>query len=295
MQNVKKRIFDIIQIGNKHDIPSTLFDYFISIVILINLTVTFMLTYDKLSPLYSILNAIDLFTIIIFTIEYILRLFTSDLLYPDKSRYRALLRYIFSFFGLIDILTILPFYLPLIFPQGAVAFRMFRVFRIFRLFRFNAQSDAFSVILNVMIKKRRQLISSMSLILIFMLAASLCMYSLEHTAQPESFRNAFSGIWWATSTLLTVGYGDIYPVTILGQILAIFIAFLGVGMVAIPTGIISAAFVEEYNNTKAPSSIHLIDNPYGIKVEKDADGSIIIIENDHTILIRQNTDPNADN
>ena len=84
------------------------------------------------------------------------------------------------------------------------------------------------------------------MVLILMVASSLCMYSLEHEAQPDKFKNAFSGIWWSTSTLLTIGYGDIYPVTVGGKIMAIVISFLGVGMVAIPTGIISAGFVESY-------------------------------------------------
>ena len=79
-----------------------------------------------------------------------------------------------------------------------------------------------------------------------MFASSLGIYSAEHEAQPEAFRNAFSGIWWSVSTLLTVGYGDIYPITVIGKIMAIIIAFLGVGVVAIPTGIISAGFVEQY-------------------------------------------------
>ena len=80
-----------------------------------------------------------------------------------------------------------------------------------------------------------------------MLASSLCMYSVEHDTQPDVFRNAFSGVWWSMSTLLTVGYGDIYPVTTLGRVMAICIAYLGVGAVAIPTGIISAGFVEQYH------------------------------------------------
>jgi NhaP-type Na+/H+ and K+/H+ antiporters with a unique C-terminal domain len=96
-------------------------------------------------------------------------------------------------------------------------------------------------------KKRQQLASSVFIILVLMLASSLCMYSVEHEAQPEVFRNAFSGLWWSVSTLLTVGYGDIYPITTLGKILGIVITFLGVGMVAIPTGIISAGFVEQYS------------------------------------------------
>lgn len=130
---------------------------------------------------------------------------------------------------------------------------MIRIVRIFRLFRINAYYDSLSVITDVLKSKRQQLISSVFIILVLMLASSLCMYSLEHEAQPEVFTNAFSGIWWAASTLLTVGYGDIYPVTTMGKLFGIFIAFLGVGMVAIPTGIISAGFVDQYSNLKKRS------------------------------------------
>ena len=127
-----------------------------------------------------------------------------------------------------------------------MAFRIFRVIRIFRLFKINSRYDAFNVIIDVIKEKSKQILSSVVMVLILMIASSLCMYSLEHEAQPEVFKNAFSGIWWSASTLLTIGYGDIYPVTVGGRIMAIVISFLGVGMVAIPTGIISAGFVESY-------------------------------------------------
>lgn len=133
-----------------------------------------------------------------------------------------------------------------IFCNIAVIFRMLRVTRIFHLFRLNAKYDSFNIITTVLYEKRNQIISSVFIVFILMLASSLCMYSVEHEAQPTVFRNAFSGIWWSMSTLLTVGYGDIYPVTTLGRIMAICIAYLGVGAVAIPTGIISAGFVEQY-------------------------------------------------
>ena len=104
-----------------------------------------------------------------------------------------------------------------------------------------------------------QIISSVFIVLVLMLASSLCMYSVEHDAQPEVFRNAFSGVWWSMSTLLTVGYGDIYPITPLGRIMAIVIAYLGVGAVAIPTGIISAGFVEQYQRNSSISSLKNTD------------------------------------
>jgi voltage-gated potassium channel len=155
----------------------------------------------------------------------------------------------FSVFGIIDLFSILPYFL-LVLPSGMVAFRVLRVFRILRLFKINAQYDAFNVIMDVLKKKKEQIISSVCIVLIMMLASSLLMYSVEHEAQPNVFENAFSGVWWSVSTLLTVGYGDIYPVTTLGKIMAIVMSFLGVGLVAIPTGIISAGFVEQYTRMK---------------------------------------------
>ena len=123
---------------------------------------------------------------------------------------------------------------------------MLRVVRIFRLFKINSQLDSFNIITGVLKEKRNQIISSVFIILILMLASSIGMYYAEHNAQPDQFENAFSGIWWSISTLMTVGYGDIYPITVVGKIMAIFTAFLGVGVVAVPTGIISAGFVEQY-------------------------------------------------
>ena len=114
------------------------------------------------------------------------------------------------------------------------------------------------MIADVLKAKKNELIASICLILILMTASALCMYSFEHEAQPEVFQNAFSGLWWSMSTLLTIGYGDIYPVTIGGRITAIIIAFLGVGLVAIPTGILSAGFVgqlSKYEEKLAKSDI----------------------------------------
>ena len=255
MKNVRDRIFNIIQIGKRTDLLSTSFDIFIVIMIMLNLFVTLFSTFEESVPYAGIINVIDTITIIVFTIEYILRLWTADFLYPSKKRAAATFKFVFSFYGIIDLLTILPFYLPFFFPAGIVAFRMLRVIRIFRLFKINSTYDAFNVITDVLKDKKNQLLSSMSLILIMMLASSLFMYSLEHEAQPEQFANAFSGIWWSTSTLLTVGYGDIYPITLGGRIMAIVISFLGVGMVAIPTGIISAGFVEQYTKLKRIESL----------------------------------------
>ncbi len=238
----KKRIFDIIQIGKREDFVSRAFDLFIVVVIFVNIAVLFIETFDAAAEYAEVLRLVEMVTIMIFGIEYLLRIWTAEYLYPKKSRGKAILRFLVSFDGIVDLCTILPFF----FLSGFIALRMLRVVRIFHLFRINAYYDSFNVITSVLSEKKNQIISSVFIILILMMASSLCMYSAEHEVQPEVFRNAFSGIWWSMSTILTVGYGDIYPVTILGRIMAMVISFLGVGAVAIPTGIISAGFVEQY-------------------------------------------------
>ena len=250
----RKRLLEILEVGNDLDHVSRAYDFLSALTIILNLTASIMYTYENLRGQYgSVLLWTERITVAFFALDYILRLFTARILYEDEkdmTEARALKKYIFSFMGIVDLLSFLPYCLPIFFPSGTVAFRMIRIVRIFRLFRINAYYDSLHVITEVISGKRPQLISSVVIILILMIGSSLCMYSLEHEAQPEVFKNAFSGLWWAASTLLTVGYGDIYPVTTLGKIFGIFITFLGVGMVAIPTGIISAGFVDQYSRIK---------------------------------------------
>ncbi len=251
LQRRRRRIFEIVEIGSTGDFYSRLYDLFYTLTILVNLTATILSTFDAIDAKYgTLLDTLDLITVVCFTVDFALRIYTADFRYPGKSIAKAANKYLFSFSGIIDVLSFLPFYLPIFFPAGAVAFRMLRVIRIFRLFRINGYYDSLNVITSVLSSKKKQLVSSVAIILVLMLASSLCMYSLENAAQPDVFRNAFSGIWWAASTLLTVGYGDIYPITTAGRILGIIITFLGVGMVAIPTGIISAGFVEQDTRLK---------------------------------------------
>lgn len=264
---IKKRIFDIIQIGNKDDFLSRGFDIFISSVIIINIAAMFAETFSGIAFLHPACKVIEIVTVIIFCLEYILRIWTADLLYPDVKKGRAVIKFLLSYDGIVDLLTILPF----LFLTGFVLFRMLRVVRIFHLFRINAQYDSFSVITTVLKEKKNQIFSSLFIIVVLMFASSIGIYNVEHDIQPDVFENAFSGIWWSMSTLLTVGYGDIYPVTVIGKIMGIIIAFLGVGVVAIPTGIISAGFVEHYTkNQNEPVKFADISSIGEISVTKES-------------------------
>ena len=247
----RRRLYSVVETGNVGDAFSRGYDVLLVASIVINLAVCVAYTFDSMELNYGpLLLTVERVTVTFFAVDYVLRVWTAKYMYPDLTPGEATWKYVRSITGIIDLASFLPYFLPVFFPTGAVAFRMFRVVRIFRLFRINAYYDSLSVITSVLASKRQQLMSSVFIILVLMLGASLCMYSLEHEAQSEVFRNAFSGMWWAVSTLLTVGYGDIYPVTPMGQFFGICITFLGVGMVAIPTGIISAGFVDQYSRIK---------------------------------------------
>ena len=264
----RKRMATIVEMGSGDDWVSRGYNILNCLMLLLNLAVTILYTFDRMELQYGgLLLAIEAITVAFFAVDYILRVWTAPAVFPNLTEFRAIRKYVFSMAGIVDLLSFLPYYLPIFFPTGAAVFRIFRVVRIFRLFQINAYYSSLNVITEVLNSRRQQLVSSVFIILVLMVASSLCMYSLENAAQPEVFSNAFSGIWWAVSTLLTVGYGDIYPITIPGKIVSIFITFLGVGMVAIPTGIISAGFVDQFSRIKRLSEYAREEDIHFIKVQ----------------------------
>ncbi|SDA51720.1 voltage-gated potassium channel [Butyrivibrio sp. INlla18] len=267
-RRIKAKIFNMVSVGVIDEPINKFYDVISIIAIILNLAAAFAITFDYMEEHYKgLLLAIEAVTTAFFAVDYVLRIVSANELYPKLSEGKSIIRYIFSFTGLIDLLSFLPYYLPVFFPAGSTVFRLFRVARILRLFRINSYYDQLNVITEIIVSKSQQLLASVFIIFILMLASSLCMYSVEHEAQPRVFQNAFSGIWWSASTLLTVGYGDIYPVTITGKILGIIISFLGVGMVAIPTGIISAGFVEQYQRLKTVGDYAEEENLHFIRVK----------------------------
>lgn len=256
----KKRVFTIIQVSNLSDIPSRIYDYSLIIAVSVNIFIALFETFPQSKSYLELLNIFETITVVFFTMDYILRIWTASYLYKGVTTAKSRLKFIFSWQGIVDFLSCIPFYLPFFFPGGAVSLRMFRIIRILRIFRVHHYSDPLTVINLVLKKKKGQLLSSVFIVIILMIAASLMMYSLEHSAQPDVFDNAFSGFWWAINTLLTVGYGDIVPVTVAGRVCGAIMTFLGVGMVAIPTGILSAGFVEQVSSKEKNNEVHYCPN-----------------------------------
>ena len=243
-RNLTKQVFSIIQPAEKGNLASKIFDVLIMVLIFVTIASIFIVTFDIPPKLELVLCKIEKWALIVFTIEYLLRIWTADLLYPELGPWRARGKYVLSGMALVDLAAILPFYLPMVLPINLVGIRVVRLVRMLRLFKLKRYSEALNSICEVFKRKMREIMAALLFVLLLLIIASLLIYHAEHDAQPDKFTNAFSGLWWAVATLTTVGYGDIYPVTALGRFFGAVIAIMGIGMVAVPTGILSAGFVE---------------------------------------------------
>lgn len=253
--SIKQKIFDVIQPDRGNSIASHVFDRFITVLILASVAVVFAVTFDLPENVRYSLEIFEDVASIVFTVEYLLRIWTADKLYPKKSSYNARLRYITSIMAIIDLLSILPFWLPKILPGSMLGMRALRLVRLLRILKLNRYFDAVKSLGDVIVSKKRELVGSAFFVFLLMLVSSLLMYAAEHDAQPNVFQNAFSGLWWAIATLTTVGYGDIYPITVVGRILGALIALSGVAALAIPTGIITSGLMERVGKRELKNEV----------------------------------------
>ncbi len=249
--SIKKNIyllFDDVKGNKKGDY---IVEYLISGLIIINTLAIILESYKELNTKYhALFVAIEIFSVIVFSIEYCIRVWVADLEHPEKSPTKARFTYIFSFLGLIDLLSILPFYIPFLIKIDLRILRSLRLFRLLRILKLNRHFKSLKTIGSVIRKTREEILVTVFMVSILLILASTLMYNIENEAQPEAFSNIGESLWWAVATLTTVGYGDIYPITGLGKILSAVIALLGIGIVALPTGIISSAYIEEVQNNK---------------------------------------------
>jgi len=209
------------------------FALFIQFLIVLSVITFSVETLPNLKPqTKAILNSIEVFCVVVFTLEYLARIFVSD----------RKLKFIFSFFGLIDLFAILPFYLSFGLDLRSLrVLRMFRLFRLLKLVRYNRAMRHFA---KAMLLAKEQIILFMGVTLVLIYFAAIGIYYFENEAQPEHFSSIFDSLWWSIVTLTTVGYGDVYPITVGGRVFTFFILLIGLGIVAIPTGIISSSLTK---------------------------------------------------
>ena len=251
MKKLKQNIYTLIDEDKGNNKADAYVDIFVSILIIFNVFFIFLESYPTIKGEFGdFFHGFELFSIVIFSVEYILRVWTADLLYPNLKPFRARLKFIFSPLGLIDLFAILPFFLPLIFKLDLRIMRALRLLRLLRMFKLGRHSSSLKLIGSVIKETKYDLLVTVFLTFILLIIASTLMFYIENDAQPDAFENIGEAMWWAVATLTTVGYGDIYPVTGFGKLLSGLIALIGIGIVALPTGIISSAFVEKLNERK---------------------------------------------
>lgn len=211
-------------------------EIFLVIIIIINI-VCLGLETDKTIYLHykTLFSQIEIISVTIFTIEYILRLISLEKL---KDALNPLM--------IIDLLAILPFYLPLK-GMDLRILRTFRLLRILRMFKLARYFDALQMIGRVICKKKYELISIFGVLLLLMFISSFLMFYAESDAQPAAFHNILDTFWWSLVTFTTVGYGDVYPITPFGKVLSAIIVLIGIMLFALPTSILTAEFLNEYN------------------------------------------------
>ena len=207
-----------------------IFDFIIQILIFTSLIAFAVETIPGISHETNLfLNFIEYFTVIVFTIEYILRIYSAE----------KPIKYILSFYGIVDFLAIMPFYLRFGLDFRSLrAFRIFRVFRAFKIVRYNKALKRFGLAANIV---KEEVILFLIVILIFIFLVSSGIYFFEHDAQPESFKSIPHSFWWTIVTLTTVGYGDVYPITLGGKIFTFFVLMIGVAVVTVPAGLVATA------------------------------------------------------
>ena len=243
---LKHKIYKLVEKGHHGSKINLIFDYTIMSLILLNVIAIILETIPEInSQISQLLNLFEIFSIIVFSLEYVMRIYVSDLTHPSSSRIKSAFKFIFSLFGLIDLLAITPFYLPFLIKIDLRVLRILRVLRFFRILKINRYNNSLNLIWSVIQEKKPELTITGFTTLLALFIASFLMYNIEGEAQPDKFATLLDSFWWAIATLTTVGYGDVYPVTGLGKLISGFIAVLGIILLALPTGIISAGFIEK--------------------------------------------------
>ena len=250
---IRKRIFEIVEVAAPEDQLSKAFDVFILSLIILNVLAVIIETTEWGELYKSFFNYFEIVSVAIFSVEYLLRVWSCTENPEYENPLKGRIRFALTPFLLIDLAAILPSLLPMFIPIDLRFLRMLRLFRIFRILKLARYVDEIRMFYNVFVNKKEELFITLFAGFMLLILSSCLMYFAEHATQPDSFSSIPASIWWIGGTL--VGYGDIHPVTILGKFLVLFIAILGIGMIALPAGILASGLMEEINKRKDKSII----------------------------------------
>ena len=224
------------------------FDAVVMVLIFASVVIVFAVTFNLPTEVMDTLKNAEDVIVAVFTVEYVLRLWTANIRFQGKGWFASRVRYVFSVSAIVDLLAILPSYLPYLLPEGMLGIRALRLIRLTRIFKVTQHSATLSAITNVIRDKAKDLLAVFFFMSLMVLFLSLLMYAAEHDAQPDKFKNAISALWWAIETFTKSGTRGFYPITTLGRIIGAVVSVLGICLIAIPTGIISSGLIEQIKN-----------------------------------------------
>jgi voltage-gated potassium channel len=241
------KIYNILE---GHSKRSQIINSSIAVLIVLNIVAVILDSYKSINNKYSVLfNYFETGSIVIFSIEYILRVISSPCRYDGKYNPLRIIKYLISPLAIIDLLSILPFYLPLIFKLDLRFIRITRVVRLIRILKIKRYSKSLDTIIRVFKSRKTDLVMTIFVIGILIILSGSLMYYLENEIQPELFPNIIDSALWSLKTMVFLGYEN-PPMSELGKLIGLLITFLGLGWIAMPISIISSGFVEEINKQK---------------------------------------------
>ncbi len=251
MEKLKGRIYQILEVASPDDRVSRTVDIVLMTLIVLNVAAVVIATLPELEPPFRIfLHRFEVFSVSIFTVEYFLRIWSCTARPKYAQGFSGRLRFMLTPYAVIDLAAILPFYLPLVFAIDLRFVRALRLLRLFRMFKFARYSKALKALGSVIYDKKEELTITVSAVLILLVFTSSFMYYFENEAQPDAFSSIPASMWWGISTLTTVGYGDVYPITPVGKTFGGFIALLGIGVFALPAGILASGFAGHFRDDR---------------------------------------------
>ena len=262
----RQRTFEILEIASPGDKISRIADIALISLILLSVIAIILESVQTINNSYrEYFFWFEVISISIFSIEYLLRIWSS-VDNPENKKFKhsnlvLRLRYSISFSAVIDLLAILPFYFMMFGLFGDADMRFLRSFRLLRIFKLTRYSASFDILSNVFKENMRAFGAAFFVLLVVMLLAASGMYYFEHESQPKEFSSIVDSMWWAVTTLTTVGYGDVTPITGGGKVFGALITVVGVGMVALPTGILASAFSEQIR-LRTNKYEHMADRAY---------------------------------
>ena len=252
---LRKRLYLTLTPNEKGGVLEKIFEFVLILIIILNILAIVLDSVKDIDQQYkSYFKSFEVFSVMFFTIEYIARVYSIVENPKYQEPFRGRILYLTSTLAIIDLLAFLPFYVGF-FLIDLRFLRLFRLMVLFRMFKIARYLHALNIFKHVLKDRKEQLLLSFFFILFILVIISFVMFYTEHHAQPDKFSSIPATMWWGISTLTTVGYGDMIPITPLGKFLSGIFAIAGVGLLALPVGILSSGFFSEMQNTEKKKSI----------------------------------------